>query len=69
MTREIKLEKDLLTVLKKTYGTIQVLVNNPLFGAAPAGINSEFIFEIKCPSKESTKIFSPLQMKIDTLTN
>jgi hypothetical protein len=58
-TRGIKLKKDVLTVLKKTYGTIdnsgiQILVNNPLFGASPDGINSEFIFEIKCLSKKST---------------
>jgi hypothetical protein len=29
-------------------------MDNPLFGASPDGNTSEHIFEIKCPSKEST---------------
>lgn len=54
-----KLETEIFDLLQKKYDNVQkcgiVLTKNlPQFGASPDGLNSQYVFEIKCPFKEET---------------
>jgi hypothetical protein len=60
MKKGLMLENDILKKIEEKYGYIKqsgFVIFNPLFGASPDdGINSDYVFEMKCPSKTSTDI-------------
>lgn len=59
--RGLKLEGEVFSILKKKYPDIEqcgikLTPERPMFGASPDGINKDFTFEIKCPSKVNTVV-------------
>jgi YqaJ-like viral recombinase domain len=60
MSRGLQLENDILNSLSQKYkeriskSGFRIFEENPIFGASPDGVSQDFVFEIKCPSKNET---------------